>query len=57
MKVKILKEDGTLDYASNMSTITKSLYEAQFDHWRCRVYAPSKLSDQASEVARRELGI
>ena len=23
MKVKILKEDGSLDYASNMSTITK----------------------------------
>ena len=57
MKVKILKEDGNLDYASNMSTITKSLYEAQFDHWRCRIYAPSKLSDQASEVASRELGI
>ena len=57
MKVKILKEDGTLEYASNMSTITKSLYEAQFDHWRCRIYAPSKLSDQASEIASRELGI
>ena len=57
MKVKILKEDGTLDYASNMSTITKSLYEAQFDHWRCRIYAPSKLSVQATEVANRELGI
>ena len=57
MKVKILKEDGTLDYASNMSTITKSLYEAQFDHWRCRIYAPSKLSDRASEIASRELGI
>ena len=57
MKVKILKEDGTLDYASNMSTITKSLYEAQFDHWRCRIYAPSKLSKQALKVASRELGI
>ena len=57
MKVKILKEDGTLDYASNMSTITKSLYEAQFDHWRCRIYAPPKISIQASEVAKRELGI
>ena len=57
MKVKILKEDGTLEYASNMSTITKSLYEAQFDHWRCRIYAPSKLSVQATEVANRELGI
>ena len=57
MKVKILKEDGTLDYASNMSTITKSLYEAQFDHWRCRIYAPPKMSKQASEVAKRELGI
>ena len=57
MKVKILKEDGTLDYASNMSTITKSLYEAQFDHWRCRIYAPPKLSVQATEVASRELGI
>ena len=57
MKVKILKEDGTLDYASNMSTITKSLYEAQFDHWRCRIYAPSEMSDQASEIASRELGI
>ena len=57
MKVKILKEDGTLDYASNMSTITKNLYEAQFDHWRCRIYAPSKLSSQASKIAKRELGI
>tara|TARA_B100000886_G_scaffold199690_1_gene137695 strand:+ start:706 stop:1878 length:1173 start_codon:yes stop_codon:yes gene_type:complete len=57
MKVKILKEDGSLDYASNMSTITKSLYEAQFDHWRCRIYAPSKLSGEASKVASRELGI
>ena len=57
MKVKILKEDGTLDYASNMSTITKNLYEAQFDHWRCRIYAPSKLSSQASKFAKRELGI
>lgn len=57
MKVKILKEDGTLDYASNMSTITKSLYEAQFDHWRCRIYAPPEMSSQASEVAKRELGI
>ena len=57
MKVKILKEDGNLDYASNMSTITKSLYEAQFDHWRCRIYAPSKMSDRATEIASRELGI
>ena len=57
MKVKILKEDGTLDYASNMSTITKSLYEAQFDHWRCRIYGPSKLSDQVSKIAEQELGI
>jgi len=57
MKVKILKEDGTLDYASNMSTITNNLYEAQFDHWRCRIYAPSKLSSQASKFAKRELGI
>ena len=57
MKVKILKEDGTLDYASNMSTITKSLYEAQFDHWRCRIYGPSILSDQVSKIAERELGI
>jgi len=57
MKVKILKEDGTLDYASNMSTITKSLYEAQFDHWRCRIYGPSKLSDQVSKIAEQQLGI
>ena len=57
MKVKILKEDSTLDYASNLSTITKNLYEAQFDHWRCRIYAPPKLSSQATEVANRELGI
>ena len=57
MKVKILKEDGTLDYASNMSTITKSLYEAQFDHWRCRIYAPPDLSEAASKIAKQELGI
>ena len=57
MKVKILKEDGTLDYASNMSRITKSLYEAQFDHWRCRIYAPSKLYGEALKVTKQELGI
>ena len=57
MKVKILKEDGSLDYASNMSTITKSLYEAQFDHWRCRIYAPASLSEEASKITRRELGL
>jgi|TARA_B100001094_G_scaffold132369_2_gene128270 hypothetical protein len=57
MKVKIIKEDGTLDYAINMSTITKSLYEAQFDHWRCRIYAPPDLAEEASKVAKKELGI
>tara|TARA_B100000674_G_C37966618_1_gene974901 strand:- start:97 stop:1245 length:1149 start_codon:yes stop_codon:yes gene_type:complete len=57
MKVKILKEDGSLDYASNMSTITKSLYEAQFDHWRCRIYAPARLSEEASKITKRELGL
>tara|TARA_B100002019_G_C21272907_1_gene603444 strand:+ start:3165 stop:4226 length:1062 start_codon:yes stop_codon:yes gene_type:complete len=57
MKVKILKEDGSLDYASNMSTITKSLYEAQFDHWRCRIYAPASLSEEASKITKRELGL
>lgn len=57
MKVKIIKEDGSLDYASNMSTIIKNLYEAQFDHWRCRLYAPSKLSNKATTIAKRELGI
>jgi len=57
MKVKIIKEDGTLDYANNMSTITKSLYEAQFDHWRCRIYAPPNLSEEASKIAKQELGI
>ena len=57
MKVKIIKEDGNLDYASNMSTIIKNLYEAQFDHWRCRLYAPSKLSNEATTIAKRELGI
>ena len=38
LKTQILKEDGEVDLARNMSKIISGLYEAQFDHWRCRVY-------------------
>ena len=57
LKTKILKEDGEVDLARNMSKIISGLYEAQFDHWRCRVYGPSKIRKELKEVSEKVLGV
>ena len=40
-----------------MSKIISGLYEAQFDHWRCRVYGPSKIRKELKEVSEKVLGV
>ena len=57
LKTQILKEDGEVDLARNMSKIISGLYEAQFDHWRCRVYGPSKIRKELKEVSEKVLGV
>ena len=57
LKAKILKNDGDIDLARNLSRLVLGLYEAQFDHWRCRVYAPSKIRKDVVSVSQSVLGI
>lgn len=57
MKVKILKDDGEIDLARNLSRLVSGLYEAQFDHWRGRVYGPEKLSDEIRLASNQVLGL
>lgn len=57
LKVKILKNDGNIDLARNLSRLVSGLYEAQFDYWRCRVYAPSKIRKEVALASQSVLGI
>ena len=57
LKTKILKEDGEVALARNMSKLISGLYEAQFDHWRCRVYGPSKINKELKKVSEKVLGV
>ena len=57
MKVKILKADGQVDFAHNLSRVVAGLYEAQFDHWRGRVYGPSNFSEEITKEASKILGL
>ena len=57
MKVKILKADGQVDFAHNLSRVVAGLYEAQFDHWRGRVYGPSNYSEEITKEASKILGL
>ena len=57
MKVKILKADGQVDFAHNLSRVVAGLYEAQFDHWRGRVYGPSNFSEEITKEASKIHGI
>ena len=56
-KARIIRDDGELDLARNLSKLVSSLYEAQFDHWRCRIYGPSELREQIKEASVRNLGL
>ena len=57
LKAKILKKDGEIELARNLSRLVSGLYEAQFDHWRCRVYGPSKIKEDIAKVSKTVLGV
>ena len=57
LKAKILKNNGEIVLARNLSRLVSGLYEAQFDHWRCRVYGPSNLREELAKVSEAVLGI
>ncbi len=40
-----------------LSRLVSGLYEAQFDHWRGRVYGPSGIEDEVSSEASKVLGL
>ena len=57
LKAKILKKEGQIELARNLSRLVSGLYEAQFDHWRCRVYGPSEIRKEIAKVSETVLGI
>ena len=57
LKTKILKEDGVVELARNMSKLISGLYEAQFDHWRGSVYGPSNIREELSKASETVLGL
>ena len=57
LKVKILKDNDEVVLARNLSKLVSGLYEAQFDHWRGRVYGPSGIEDEVSSEASKVLGL
>ena len=57
LKVKILKDNGDIALARDLSKLVSGLYEAQFDHWRGRVYGPSEIRADLSSEASKVLGL
>ena len=57
LKVKILKDNGEVVLARNLSRLVSGLSEAQFDHWRGRVYGPSGIEGKVSSEASKVLGL
>ena len=57
LKAKILKSNGEIDLARNLSRLVSGLYEAQFDHWRCRVYGPESVRKELEKVSETVLGV
>ena len=57
LKVKILKDNDEVVLARNLSRLVSGLYEAQFDHWRGRVYGPSGIEDKVLFEASKVLGL
>ena len=57
LTVKILKDNDEVVSARNLSRLVSGLYEAQFDHWRGRVYGPSGIRDELSSESSKVLGL
>ena len=57
LKAKILKSNGEIELARNLSRLVSGLYEAQFDHWRCRVYGPESVRKELEKVSETVLGV
>ena len=57
LAVKILKDNDEVVLARNLSRLVSGLYEAQFDHWRGRVYGPSGIRDELSSESSKVLGL
>ena len=57
LKAKIMKENGDVVLARDMSKLVSGLYEAQFDHWRGSVYGPAENRDVLSEASNKVLGL
>ena len=57
LTVKILKDNDEVVLARNLSRLVSGLYEAQFDHWRGRVYGPSGIRDELSSESSKVLGL
>ena len=57
LTVKILKDNNEVVLARNLSRLVSGLYEAQFDHWRGRVYGPSGIRDELSSESSKVLGL
>ena len=53
LTVKILKDNDEVVLARNLSRLVSGLYEAQFDHWRGRVYGPSGIRDELSSESSK----
>ena len=51
------KNDEQIELARYLSRLVSGLYEAQFDHWRCRVYGPSEMRKEIAKVSETVLGI
>ena len=57
LKVNILKDNDEVVLARNLSRLVSGLYEAQFDHWRGRVYGPPGIEDKVSSEASKVFGL
>ena len=57
LKVKILKDNDEIVLARDLSKLVSGLYEAQFDHWRGRVYGPAGISEELLSEASKVLGL
>ena len=57
LKAKIMKENGEVVLAREISKLVSGLYEAQFDHWRASVYGPADIRDALSVASSKVLGL
>ena len=57
LKAKIVKENGKVVLAHDLSKLVSGLYEAQFDHWRGSVYGPASVRAELSTASIKVLGL